>query len=73
MRNKKRHIEHIESIKPGILMLLDETHPIVIVSEPFEKNWFVAQTIEIRYHWVEILYNDAVQIVELERLTHMED
>ena len=72
MQNIRRQQEHIDSIKPGILMLLDEHLPVVILSSPFEKNWFVAPTIEIKYHWVEILYNDTIQTVELERLTHME-
>ena len=53
-------------------MFLDEDVPVVVVCEPFEKNWFVSTTIEIKYHWVEILVDDEIQTVELERLTHIQ-
>ena len=52
-------------------MLLDETYPVV-VAKSFMKNWFVTTNIEVTYHWVEILHEDKVITVKLERLTHME-
>ena len=71
MVHKKLQQQHIESIKPGIFMLLDETYPVV-VAKSFMKNWFVTTNIEVTYHWVEILHEDKVITVKLERLTHME-
>jgi len=71
MLHKKLHQEHIDSIIPGVLMVLDDQYPVLVVAKPFMKNWFVAANIEVTYYWVEVLHEDNLLTIEMERLRHI--
>jgi hypothetical protein len=72
MMTKSLRQQYHMSITPGILMMLDLSHPVLVLCEPFEKPWRISDNLEITYYWVTVLDGDEELTIEAERLTHME-
>ena len=53
-------------------MMLDLSHPVLVLCDPFEKPWRISDNLEITYYWVTVLDGDEELTIEAERLTHME-